>query len=440
MARWSKKDEASLVKIFERNSKAQDPIVPLMVDKTLPNRTLHEKCNKARYMGLMRPQGIKWREFEHKVLQTYYPVMGSRFCAELLPYRTANAIRNRAGILGLSRNPMHLRVQYKNKALWHKHEDQILIAYGNKTADEISRLLPRKGPHSVNRRRKYLQTKLLGCPEIWIQPANKVNINALSNESYQILLGSVLGHHDIGEFSVNAGFHGIVSKQYRDFTRWTGDRLKAFVPHIDIKSYPIMESYARVPIENLTALFNIDSLAEGKIPFDHIKRMDETGLLIWYLNRGSSNRIKCAAGYNSYPTLTTNNYQHDQVEEVTEFFNKKMGFGMKPYFGTKNTPPTNRIHLYSKARNKLSGKWNVMANTLNIPKCINRKLPTLNMKAVNNAPKWWSAGEENVILNNWGETIETLMTLLPSRDKMSIIAKLDRMDETKMLGARAMNR
>jgi hypothetical protein len=214
------------------------------------------------------------------------------------------------------------------------------------------------------------------------------------------------------------------------------------MPHIDIKTYPIMESFNRFPLQHISKSFDIDGLAEGCMPFNHLKKIDEIGLFIWYLNKGSSNLMKCAKGYNAYPTIRTDRYNPAEVCEAVELINKRMGVSMKAYFGANNSKKkVNRIHLHNKARNKFSPTWNKVYELLQVPECINYKLFTVTEELTEDAPRWWSTKEEQILMDNFTRPINEVIKLLPNRDKRNIIDKKMKIAKGGELnGVRAINR
>ncbi len=223
-----------------------------------------------------------------------------RELAELLPGRTIGGIQPKRLKIGLPK---------KNEFVnWSKEEIAILFEHGpHLSVFELAPMLPRHSTEGISGRLKRLKIrktyefksaqmiKTLSSPnyrkpEFNYKLDQTFRISDLDNTTYQVLIGSLLGDGGITKHSTGKCYlfkedHGL---EQRDYLLWKKDMLKTFMPttwYLDFK--PSMGTPVH-PIFKLLReeFYNEEECRKAFIPMHYIERLDELGLLIWYLDDG----------------------------------------------------------------------------------------------------------------------------------------------------------
>jgi hypothetical protein len=116
--------------------------------------------------------------------------------------------------------------------------------------------------------------------------------------------------------------------------------------------------------------YNEEEKRKAFIKLNYIERLDEFGLLIWYLDDGDTPK---------YPVITSCLFDDNDLEESVKIINKNLGLSLKIIKRSKkrNNKTVKRIFFGATNRNILMPKWCEISKKFDIPKCMWYKIKGL---------------------------------------------------------------
>jgi hypothetical protein len=273
---------------------------------------------------------------------------------------------------------------------WSSGEIDILNKFGSfMFSAQLMKLLPGRTANSINNKCKRLSIKkieelksihgknTIGRPNENISYQYKLNqlttIDDLDNTTFQILIGSLMGDGGIAKQNRNERYifketHGLAQYEY---LQWKHHLLKTFSPSKISKNKICEFSTPSSPIFGKLRKEFYNKNKKAFIPLKYIEKLDELGLLIWYLDDGDN----C-----NYPVITSSLFGFEDLEQSKNIINNKMGLNLslsikkKPRFGKY----VKRLYLGAKNRDLIMPIWVKIAKNLNLPKCMWYKIRGLN--------------------------------------------------------------
>jgi len=292
----------------------------------------------------------------------------------------------------------------KTQVKWTPEEEQIIIDNGaDMLSGELQKLVSNHTTRAVAMKRNRLGVqvsnelkKLIGeqarskvNPDNLCKTDHSITIDDLDNTTYQLIIGSVLGDGSI---------RGKIARGCRNFQFYEGHESKQN-DYVDWKTNILKEQflakswYRKGGKEMQTASHPIFTLLRDEfyperihsrkqiIPMNRIEKLDELGLLIWYLDDGTHGRKKNRLGKvlpRLYPTIAAKGWRDDDLEEAVRIINKNLGLEMKVLYSKwrcRGREDINKIvRISAKSRDKLMPIWNKLAEEYSIPECFNYKL------------------------------------------------------------------
>lgn len=342
------------------------------LQKLLPGRSNLSIKKKKRKLSLTVDRAWKEEEIDILIKNQSLPLKELR---KLLPGRTKGAISCKEKKLGL------IFERQTNK--WTIEETKILIQNKSLSLNELEHFLPQRNKNAILSRKNLLGLieKKPPIEKITIdnsvkrkarKPVYKLNQNftldELDNETYQVLIGSILGDGGItknGNVNVFKETHGVEQK---DYAEWKRKMLAVFQPCklscVDIK--PIFSTpYHHIFDSIRQNWYNEKEERKAFIHMDHVKNLDLFGLFIWHMD-DANQESNCI--YSS--CFTKNNLQ-----EVVNMINNK--FDLSLYLtGSKivNDKLVNNIYFDKRNRNKISEIWKNYFIKYELPNCMAYKL------------------------------------------------------------------
>ena len=296
----------------------------------------------------------------------------------------------------------------KSQVTWTKEEVDLLKKYGTiNTIKELSDMLPMHTTIAISAKRKRLGVKLSDeyISRICKENRSKLNeenlcfidqhftINDLNNITLQIILGSVLGDCSIKKNGSKKNLKNFIFSEshkpsHNNYTLWKMSNLQMFLPKTYPKKYigtdePMLEMWTLShPIfTTLRDKYYPARKNSNKclMPTDMIERMDDLGLLIWYLDDGyngirQDGRDKQNNLRRPSPSIAAKSYTYEDLCKTTEILNRNLGLHL--YVVTsKHCGGINKIvKIPAIDRDMLFPKWQEIAKTHNIPQCMMYKL------------------------------------------------------------------
>lgn len=328
----------------------------------------------------------KWSNEEINILKQNATNIHMDDLVLLLPHRTAKQINKKCSNLKIIRK--HLRSN------WNVNEINILKLYGStKSAKEIKEFLPNHSEYGIGHKlkrlrilkskeylsdhgRKYLVTnRLPNFDELRYRKLDQnFSIDDLSNETYQILIGSMLGDGCVKKQNKNSKnyiFKEDHSVAQADYLVWKQRMMKEFdavMPHtLDKKPdfstsiHPIF-SKLRQEIYNESGIYG----KKAYIPLHYIEKLDELGLLIWYLDDGDLNKYK-------YPSISSTLFSSENLNNTIDILNNNLNLSL--YLKISPTyHERKRICFGVKNKDRIMPIWWKLVQKYNIPMCMWYKL------------------------------------------------------------------
>lgn len=411
----------------------------------LPKRSLASIKRRSRVLGLNCIRDSKyWTDIETESLRKCAPDYTK--ATDLLPRFSYSAILQKAKKLRL---PV-CRVIEK----WSEEEDRILMVYGTQMGNvELVKFLPRRSAVAIGRRCLGLGIKKsaatisrLGRLGVALLDRDKsckidqqLTIDDLNNNEVQIIFGSILGDAAITKASGltclrNYCFSEGHCEEQLPYLQWKATLLDRFHPSLSklrpnsgyingklinaqlqskltTASHPIFTKMRN----EMYALNNKNKWRKRYIPDWMAERLDLFGLLIWYLDDGSSgiNRDKLGP---SNPVISCSLLDKDHLQTTLDSLNSR--------FDLKLSISGDTITFGMWSRNKLLPIWKELAEKYNLPSCMHYKLQ--HEYAVTKdgyyscAP--WSSSEVDILEAAFrnGASDKKLSALLPKRTVRAI--------------------
>ncbi|MBT4661502.1 MAG: hypothetical protein HOC18_06325 [Candidatus Marinimicrobia bacterium] len=298
----------------------------------------------------------------------------------------------------------------KTQVKWTKKEEQIIIDNGSvMLSEELQKLIPNHTVKAVKAKRRRLCVRLTKDtksrhgiharskvnPDNLCKTDHSITIDDLDNTTYQVIIGSILGDGSIrGKLDRyrNFQFYECHESKQNDYVDWKTNILKEqFLAKSWYKnrvgcggnSGREMQTATHPIFTLLRDEFYPERIHSRKqiIPTNRIEKLDELGLLIWYLDDGTHGRRKNRLGKvlpRLYPTIAAKGWRDDDLEEAVRIINKNLGLEMKVSYSKwrcHGREDINKIvRIPAKSRDKLLPIWNKLAEEHNIPECFNYKL------------------------------------------------------------------
>jgi hypothetical protein len=337
---------------------------------------------KLKKIKLIKPKSsIFWTDDEVAILLNN-PNKTLNELMTLLPKRNVDSIKFKRLKLGL---PKHHKV-----VKWTEEEISVLKDQGQHlSSTELSALLPRHSIDGIIHKFKRLRIgkikefasrhmkKTRKSPN-WkdAPPRYKLDhtliISDLDNETYQILIGSMLGDGGITKHSTGDGYlfkegHGIKQKEY---LLWKKDMLKTFMPttwHLDYK--PAMSTPVHPIFRKLRGEFyNEQKQCKSYIPIEYVEKLDGLGLLIWYLDDGYRGR-------GNSPTISSVLFNENDLKKTVEIINKNLQLNLYVRVNKKPNKYGNfQKNICFPASDKILNFWQPIFDKYNIPECMRYKI------------------------------------------------------------------
>lgn len=291
----------------------------------------------------------------------------------------------------------------KTQVKWTKKEEQIIIDNGSVMfSEELQKLVPNHTVKAVKAKRRRLCVRLTKDtksrhgiharskvnPDNLCKTDHSITIDDLDNTTYQVIVGSILGDGSIGgkiDRYRNFQFYECHESKQNDYVDWKTNILK--------EQFLAKSWYKKGGKEMQTATHPIFTLLRDEfyperihsrkqiMPTNRIEKLDELGLLIWYLDDGTHGRKKNRLGKvlpRLYPTIAAKGWRDDDLEEAVRIINKNLGLEMKVLYSKWRCHGREEINkivrIPAKSRDKLLPIWNKLAEEHNIPECFNYKL------------------------------------------------------------------
>lgn len=277
----------------------------------------------------------------------------------------------------------------KTQIYWTAEEIEILNQNANNISSiELSKLIPN---HSIDgilnkcKRLKLYKTKEFKSnhgkkylvdnrSENWYQHHKldqTFSINDLDNETYQVLIGSLLGDGGICKQSRGNKYlfkecHGVEQK---DYLEWKRDMLLKFIPsNISCKKQPMFSTPCHPIFKQLRGeWYNEKECRKAYIPLKYIKELNALGLLVWYLDDGDT--PKC-------PNINSVLFEKENLEEVVKIINTNLCLSLSVKTKSskwrleKGYKPLSLVRFYKEDRDKVMSMWCNLIDKYNIPKCM----------------------------------------------------------------------
>ena len=138
--RWTPDEENIIISNYHSMSSKD-------LQKLLPGRTADAIQERAKLLGVKKYN--RWTEEEELLLKTFYPSIGSDV-ASMIPRHNKNACTDRANRMGIR----------KHSSEWTKEEDKIILEYYPSIGRKVSKMLTGRTPRACFDRAKYLGIKI----------------------------------------------------------------------------------------------------------------------------------------------------------------------------------------------------------------------------------------------------------------------------------------
>lgn len=333
--------------------------------------------------------GRRWSQEEISILsQVRDGHTDSQLC-NMFPNRTLSSIRNQLLRTG------H-RAARKKHSKWTDDEIQILIRSGHTgTAKQLTTLLPRHSWISIAGKRRKLGIST--DPSILAEIVRKRSVGAdrsnqckidqsltlddLDNDTFQLLLGSLLGDGCVKARAGNRNFIFVEqhSAAQADYVRWKASRLNVFHPVLRTDSRGGVEfatpSHPMFTLLRDAFYTNRSDSRKTYLPYDIVSRLDLFGLLIWYLDDGClASGVDASRGgrcKSPIPHITSVLFSEDDLVRTVNTLNDKFGLTLSV---VRTSVPGNKRIYFGSSRTFLLNKWRSFAITCDLPTCMHYKL------------------------------------------------------------------
>lgn len=303
------------------------------------------------------------------------------------------------------------RSSYKTFKYWTSEEENIIKTYShNLSIEELHLLIPQHSKASLRTKAnrlgikisKELRTKIAkdGRSKITLQDLCftdlSLTLEQLSNEEYQMLVGSILGD---GCCRVHKGCHTQLRNTYAqyyeghgeaqtEYLKWKMSFFEKFKPRLFIKkdnkpeittcTHPIFSKIRNLVYTPINRIINGENVVRMEKTFPHpdlINKLDEFGLLIWYLDDGYYGKITRKSGKTyCYPNIAVKSMDIPMINKAVNIINKKFGLNLYVY-ESKWKNSTNRVIKFNHSDcDIIFHKWRELAIKYNLPKSMWYKL------------------------------------------------------------------
>ncbi len=250
----------------------------------------------------------------------------------------------------------------------------------------------------------------------------------------QVLIGSILGDASITKATSSKDLKNYCFREQHtnaqfDYMDWKAAILEQFNPWL---SKPVLRttSYgSNISRELRLATLPMFSSLRKRIYHKHangrwaktwlpmegfIEHLDILGLLIWYLDDGSSGLGKKTKTAN--PTISTIKWCNEDLQQTVNHLNQKYSLDMRLVRDGAD------IRLGASSRDILFPQWEEIIKTYSIPECVSYKVK--NELLLNDCGYFvsaqWTQKEKELISNHPGAFLEELEKLLPQRSPQRI--------------------
>lgn len=338
----------------------------------LLNRGIGQVSNKRRKLNLNNKKKFqKWTVDEIEILKEFSSEFSSTELTKLLPNHSAYAI------------------QHKCKRLKIRKTSNFMSNHGKKF------LVDRRGTNNWVHYHKVDQT---------------FGFEDLDNEMYQVLIGSMLGDGGVSKQSRGKKYlfketHGMEQKNYLEWKRlmlnkFQPCKISGKKPTFSTPVHPIFKTIRK-------EFYNEEEERKAYIPLKHIEKLDELGLLIWYLDDGFTSH---------QPSIGSSVFEEENLKEVVKIINQKLNLSLiMTCKEIEGYLPSKTIKFHKINRDKIMPIWKNLFNIYQIPKCMEYKLhfPKDN-------PILWKEWEIDIIKHNIDKTPEKIHEILSSRSCKAI--------------------
>jgi hypothetical protein len=243
-------------------------------------------------------------------------------------------------------------------------------------------------------------------------------LNNISNEAYQVLMGSILGDGGITKQSRGKEYlfkelHGIEQK---DYLEWKRMMLSQFCP-CQISGKKPTFSTPTHPIFKIlrNEFYNESEQRKSYIPLKYIEKLDALGLLVWYLDDGDTPHC---------PNINSVLFDEQNLKDVVEIINNKLDLSLSVRVKSsswrikKGYKPCKLIRFGANDRNKIMPIWGELFEKHKLPECMRYKL-----FKQHEHPTQWKNWEIEILQNNTDKTSKEIEGLLTNRSYASIKQK-----------------
>jgi hypothetical protein len=189
----------------------------------LPNRTKSSLQSKIYELGL-KPISVRidWTKKEKETLIKNFPYSSKKKLMELLPTKTANAIKCMARKLGLTKTKEAIKTskqeaQQHREDLWTTEEDEIVKTFYPVYGSEISSYLPKRTSKTITARAVFLGVKFENT-SLWTQEMEDYLLNQHQYHENIISLTNAFNN----EFNMGKTYNAVNSKLGRLAINMTG--------------------------------------------------------------------------------------------------------------------------------------------------------------------------------------------------------------------------
>lgn len=312
---------------------------------------------------------------------------------------------------------------YKTFAYWTQEEENIIKSNAsNLSIDELHLLVPRHSKKSLRTKAirlgikisKELKTKIAkyGRSKVALNDLCftdlSLTLGSLNNKEYQMIVGSILGD---GCCRINKGgrecqqqrntyaqyFEGHGAEQ-TEYLKWKMPFFEKFKPRFFVKkngapeiitcTNPVFSQIRDLVYHPIKRIIQNKEVIRMEKTFPHpnlICKLDEFGLLIWYLDDGyagptrSFNKNRGEAGKmyphrTIWPTIAVKSMDIPMLNQAVDTINKNLGLTLSVY-ESKWKDSTNRVIKFgAKNRDIILPKWIELANKHDLPQSMWYKL------------------------------------------------------------------
>lgn len=345
----------------------------------LPNKSESAILNKITRLKLYFKHVKKnWSENEEIILKKNSKEKSIYELQKILSQKSISSIRNKLHLL---------KLDYKHfYEYWTEEEKQIIKnCWSEKSAKELQEKIPNRSVDSINEMAQRL--KVYKSQNFWINLGKKylgkplpprykldqnIKITDLSNETYQVLIGSILGDGCIKKQNKNRNryiFSEDHSIKQLDYLQWKKEMLKELSPS-NVHNLKAETPNLTTPSHEIFKILRNDFYNEEKkkksyIKPGYVKKLNALGLLIWYLDDGYKEGKNGGA-------IGSTLFSYSNLGKTIKILNKNLNLSLYLRFSEKEQRTT--IVINSENFKKIIPTWKKLVIKYNLPKCMWYKL------------------------------------------------------------------